>query len=49
MDKEIVTLIGKLYIDIYRQGNYIEALTAKISELESELKTALEAKPKSKS
>lgn len=35
MDKEILALIGKLYLDLYRQSSYIEALTAKISELEA--------------
>ena len=49
MDKEILTLIGKMYIDIYRQGNYIEALNAKIAEFEAQLKLVDEVKSKSRS
>lgn len=37
MDKEILAVIGKLYLDVIGLNNYIEALKNKISELESEI------------
>lgn len=39
MDKEILALIGKLYVEIYTLSNFSETLKAKIKELEAQLES----------
>lgn len=37
MDKEILAVIGKLYLDTFSMATYIETLKARVTELESQL------------
>jgi len=46
MDKEVLAVIGKLYLDIFSLNNYVESLKARVSELENQL--ALQANKKDK-
>ena len=38
MDKEILVVIGKLYLELYTLGNYAESLKNKVTELEKAIK-----------
>jgi|688.fasta_scaffold61975_7 hypothetical protein len=40
MDKEVLALIGKLYVEIYTLSNFSEGLKLKISDLEKQLAVA---------
>lgn len=40
MDKDILAIIGRLYLDTFTLNNYAENLKAKIAELESQLAAA---------
>jgi hypothetical protein len=37
MDKEVLAVIGKLYLDTFSMASYIETLKARVTELESQL------------
>lgn len=37
MDKDVLAIIGKLYLDTFTLNNYVESLKSTIAELESKL------------
>jgi hypothetical protein len=37
MDKEVLALIGKLYVEIYTLSNFSEGLKARVTDLEQQL------------
>lgn len=46
MDKEVLAVIGKLYLDIFSLNNYVESLKARVSELENQLASQANKKDK---
>lgn len=40
MDKDVLAIIGKLYLDTFTLNNYVESLKSTIAELEAKLAAA---------